>query len=76
MDYKMKTLIQETPEESGSKYQIYVEVKDSIHPTDKKHLLFSSVWTGAKNPQEHRTQYEVMLDQNGINNLKTVLGLG
>ena len=72
----MKTLIQETSEESGSKYQIYVEVKDSIHPTDKKHLVFSSVWTGAKNPQEHRTQYEVMLDQNGINNLKTVLGLG
>jgi hypothetical protein len=76
MDYKMKTLLQETSEESGSKYQIYVEVKDSIHPTDKKHLVFSSVWTGAKNPQEHRTQYEVMLDQNGINNLKTVLGLG
>ena len=72
----MKTLLQETSEESGSKYQIYVEVKDSIHPTDKKHLVFSSVWTGAKNPQEHRTQYEVMLDQNGINNLKTVLGLG
>jgi hypothetical protein len=71
----MKILLQETPEESGSKYQIYVELKESIHPTDKKHLAFSSVWSGAKNPQEHRIQYEVMLDENGINNLKTVLGI-
>jgi hypothetical protein len=72
----MKILLQETPEESGSKYQTYVEIKDSMHPTGKKHLAFSSVWTGAKNPEEHRTQYEIMLDENGINNLKTVLGIG
>lgn len=71
----MKILLQETPEESGSKYQIYVEVKDSIHPTNFKHLVFSSVWSGARNPQEHRKQYEVLLDEQGITNLKTVLGI-
>jgi hypothetical protein len=71
----MKILLQETSEESGSKYQTYIEVKDSIHSTGKKHLAFSSVWTGAKNPEEHRTQYEIMLDENGINNLKSVLGI-
>lgn len=71
----MKTLIQETTDLSGHKYQIYVEVKESIHPTNLKHLAFSSVWTGAKNPDEPRTQYQVMLDSDGINNLMKILGV-
>jgi hypothetical protein len=34
----MKILLQETPEESGSKYQTYVELKESIHPTGTRNI--------------------------------------
>ena len=69
----MKILLQETPEESGSKYKVYVEVKDSIYPTNLKHIQFSSVWTGAKNPEAHQVHYEVMLNKQGIQALKQLL---
>ena len=70
----MKTLILETPELSGSAYQLYAEVINCGAPTNMKQLVFSSVWTGAKHPKEHQTKCNFMLDDAAVAKLKELLG--
>lgn len=69
----MKRIIQETTEESGSVYQNIVEVKSLIFPAEFKQIEFSSVWTGAKNPEEPQKKYSILLNKEGIQNLKELL---
>ena len=69
----MKKLLQEVPESSGSAYQLYAELVKLSHPTGSKQLVFSSVWTGAKNPKEYQKKCEFMLGPDAINNLKELL---
>jgi hypothetical protein len=69
----MKKLIHEIPETSGSKYQLWAELIPCYHPSDCKTLAFSSVWTGAKNPNEHQNKWQVMLAPDAIKNLIELL---
>jgi hypothetical protein len=69
----MKRIIQETIEESGSIYQNIVEVKSIMFPSEFKQLEFSSVWTGAKNSEEPQKKYSILLNKEGIQNLKELL---
>lgn len=69
----MKKLITEIQEESGAAFQLWAELTDIEIPADHKTLVFSSVWTGAKNPKEHQTKFKFMFDAAGIANLKELL---
>lgn len=69
----MKTLITEIQEESGSAYQLWAEITDNAVPPDHKTLVFSSVWTGAKNPKEHQTKCKFMFSPESLAKLKELL---
>ena len=69
----MKKLITEIQEQSGSSYQLWAELTDNEIPADHKTLVFSSVWTGAKNPKEHQTKCKFMFSPESLANLKELL---
>lgn len=66
----MKALIHETPESSGSTYQLYAT---AVSHSDYVHLKFSSVWTGAKNPESEQNKFEAFLSKEDIARLKSLL---
>ena len=70
---KMKKLIQEVHEESGSVYQLYGEIEKCYHPDDYHTLVFKSVWTGAKDPSAEQIKGKVFLSPEGLQNLKDLL---
>ena len=69
----MKKLILEVHEQSGNDYQLWGELTDVAIPAGHKTLVFSSVWTGAKNPKLSQTKCKFMFDAEGIANLKELL---
>ena len=69
----MKKLIQEVHEESGSVYQLYGELEKCYHPDDYHTLVFSSIWTGAKNPELEQVKGKLLLSPAGLQNLKELL---
>lgn len=69
----MKHLIQEVEETSGSSYQLYAEVLSCPHPAGYKQLIFSSVWTGAKNPKEHQIKDSFILSPDAVKELTALL---
>lgn len=69
----MKRLIQEVKEASGASYQLWAELVDCQHPSDYKQLTFSSVWTGAKNPEAAQRKGEMLLSPEALKNLQELL---
>jgi hypothetical protein len=69
----MKKLIHEVNENSGSCYQIWAEIIHVENPLEHKQLIFSSVWTGAKNSKEHQRKCEFLLSPDALDNLKELL---
>ena len=69
----MKKLITKVEESSGAEYQLWAELTDVAIPAGHKTLVFSSVWTGAKNPKLSQTKCKFMFDAEGIANLKDLL---
>ena len=69
----MKKLITKVEESSGSEYQLWAELTDVAIPAGHKTLVFSSVWTGAKDPKLAQTKCKFMFDEQGIANLKELL---
>jgi hypothetical protein len=69
----MKTLLQQTNEESGAVYETYAEIKSSDYPTNLLHLEFSSVWSGSKNPKEHQKRFEFLLTKDAAKTLINLL---
>lgn len=67
----MKVILQEVPEESGSTYRLIAEVAPSIG--DYTTLTFSTVWTGAKKPDEPHIKYRVHLTDEAKKKLKEIL---
>ena len=55
----MKEILQEIPEESGSVYKLIAETAPSLGGYTT--LTFSTVWTGAKKPNEPQIKYRVHL---------------
>lgn len=70
---KMKKLIQEVHESSGSVYQLYGELEKCYHPDDYHTLVFTSIWTGAKNPDLAQVKGKLLLSPEGLKNLKDLL---
>ena len=69
----MRKLITEVPEESGSTYQLYADLTDIPTPAGYKHLSFSSVWTGAKDPKLEQNKFKMTLSPESLANLKDLL---
>lgn len=69
----MKKLITEIQEESGASYQLWAELTNNEIPADHKTLVFSSIWTGAKDPKLPQTKCKFMLSPESLANLKELL---
>ena len=69
----MKKLIHEVKESSGSSYQLWAELTPCPNPKGYKQLQFTSVWTGAKNPEAPQRKGDMLLSPEAINNLKELL---
>lgn len=69
----MKKLITTVPESSGAEYQLWAELTNVAVPAGHKTLVFSSIWTGAKDPKLAQTKSKFMLDTDSIANLKELL---
>ena len=69
----MKKLIQEVKEERGDTYQLFAELSKCYHPSDYHTLVFTSLWTGAKDPDLEREKSKLLLSPEGLANLKELL---
>ena len=69
----MKKLIQEVKEVSGSAYQLWAEITPCPNPAGFKQLQFTSVWTGAKNPEAPQRKGDMLLSPEAIKNLQELL---
>ena len=67
----MKVIIQEVPEISGSTYRLIAEVEPSLGGYTT--LTFSSIWTGAKKPNEPHIKYRIHLTDEAKKKLKEIL---
>ena len=69
----MKKLLHEVKEASGSIYRLSADLEKCQHPDDYHLLVFSSIWTGAKNPELEQVRGRFMLSPQAIKNLKELL---
>lgn len=68
-----KQLLQEIKEASGASYQLWAELRPCAHPEGYQQLTFSSVWTGAKNPEQAQRRGEMLLSAEAVKNLQELL---
>ncbi len=69
----MKKLIQEVQEASGSSYQLWAEITACPNPVGYTQLKFTSVWTGAKNPELPQRKGDMLLSPEAMKNLQELL---
>jgi hypothetical protein len=69
----MKKLIHEVKEKSGETYQLYGELEKCYHPEGYHTLVFTTAWSGSKNPKLERTTSKIMLSPESLDNLKALL---
>jgi hypothetical protein len=67
----MKVILQEVPEISGSTYRLIAETEPGLGGYTT--LTFSSIWTGAKKPDEPHIKYRVHLTDEAKKHLKEIL---
>lgn len=66
----MKVLVHSVEEAKGSEYRLFAELVPCNHPEDYVKLVFSSQWTGAKNPEAEQTKFECFLSPDSVKNLQ------
>jgi hypothetical protein len=66
-----KVILQEVHEESGSVYQLIAETEPSLGGYTT--LTFSTIWTGAKKPDQPHIKYRVHLTDEAKRKLKELL---
>jgi hypothetical protein len=69
----MKKLVSDVQEASGANYQLWAEVTRCQTPSNLVCLTFSSVWTGAKNPEAPQNKGQFFLDVNDVESLIDML---
>jgi hypothetical protein len=69
----MKTLIRSVPETSGAEYQLWAELYPVQGPGNLYALRFSSVWTGAKDPEAPQTKGDFFLERENLNQLQNLI---
>jgi hypothetical protein len=70
-----RQLIHDIEESHGNHYQLWAELIPCEHPGDHAELRFSSVWTGARNPDYEQTRARFLLSPSALVNLQQLLGL-
>lgn len=69
-----RTLITETSDPHGSRYQLWAEITPCQNPRNTVELKFSSTWSGAKNAEEPQVRGRYLLDATAMDNLRRLLG--
>jgi hypothetical protein len=69
-----RRLIHDIEESHGSHYQLWAELIPCKHPGDHVELRFSSVWTGARNPDHEQARARFLLSPSALANLQQLLG--
>lgn len=69
-----RTLITETSDPHGSRYQLWAEIIECERPKNTIELRFSSLWSGSKNPDDTQVRGRYLLDATALDNLRRLLG--
>ena len=69
----MKRMIRSVPEASGAEYQLWAELYPVQGPGDYYALKFSSVWTGAKQPEAAQSKGDFFLQRSDLAMLKDLI---
>jgi len=64
----MKTLIND-----NDGFRTYVYLNDAAHPPGFKHLKITTQWLNAKNSQDEQKKYEILLEQQSMQNFINAL---
>jgi hypothetical protein len=70
---KMKTMIRSVAEASGAEYQLWAEVSACQGSGDLFAVRFSSVWTGAKDPQAPQAKGDFFLERDDLHRLQRLI---
>ena len=66
-------LITEIAEAHGQTYQVWADIIPCVIPSDHVCLIFSSVWTGAKDSTARQVKGEYFLDTQAVQRLINLL---
>jgi hypothetical protein len=69
----MKIMIRSVAEASGAEYQLWAELDRTQDQTGLFSLRFSSVWTGAKNPEARQVKGEFFLERENLHKLQNLI---
>lgn len=69
----MRKLIRDVKEARGQNYQVWAEVTRIDTPENTVCLQFSSVWTGAKNPEAQQSKGQFFLSLDEVDSLIDML---
>jgi hypothetical protein len=69
----MKVMIRSVPEASGAEYQLWVELTPAQASGDYYALRFSSIWTGAKDPDALQAKGNFFLERADLERLQTLI---
>jgi len=69
----MRKLIRDVQEDRGSNYQLWAEIIKCDSPADTVCLQFSSIWTGAKQPEAPQSKGQFFLHIDDVDSLIDML---
>ena len=69
----MKRMIRSVKEASGSEYQLWVEIAPTQGDQDLFAVRFSSVWTGARDPEGSQSKGDFFLDRQDLARLHSLI---
>lgn len=70
---KQTALIRRVPEAHGSNYELWAEIIPCTIPKDTVCLRFSTIWSGARDPQAPQVKGEYFLDSAARHALSALL---
>ena len=69
----MKRMIRSVPEASGAEYQLWMELAPTQSSGAEFFLKFSSIWTGAKQPEAAQSKGDFFLQRADLTLLKDLI---
>lgn len=70
---EMKKLIRKVAEQSGSEYQVWAEIYPVQGPGNLFALKFSSVWTGARDPEAAQNKGNFFFERDDLDRLQVLI---
>lgn len=69
----MKQMIRSVAEASGAEYQLWAEVAPAQGPGELYAVKFTSIWTGAKDPQASQAKGDFFLERTDLKKLQALI---